>query len=189
MDRKLGNLFLTLISSMLLVNGGMAVSGSNVQAIQESITMRKPISYIKSSEIKPYPKKISVKKDRIVVSLKEQRAYLMRGKKLRYEFYVSTGTKSKNRQTPKGHYRINSYRAPWFYSYQEREGARYAVGFLDGGLYLFHENPRNINHRTIKSVAKKLGRKPSSHGCVHLSTRDAKWFYYHAPTGLRVIVK
>ncbi|MBI0033321.1 L,D-transpeptidase family protein [Lactobacillus sp. M0396] len=34
-----------------------------------------------------------------------------------------------------------------------------------------------------------MGKKPTSHGCIHLSTSDAKWFYQKAPTGLRVIIK
>lgn len=169
---------------------GIALSSSSlpVNASDEvpQASMREPISYTKSSEIKPYPKHLSAKKDRIIVSINKQRAYLKRGKKTRYEFYVSTGAHG---QTPRGHYRINTYRAPWFYSASERMGARYAVGFLQGGLYLFHENPRTLQHKTIKSVAKNLGKKPTSHGCVHLSTSDARWFYYHAPTGIRVIIK
>ncbi|WEV38278.1 L,D-transpeptidase [Lactobacillus sp. ESL0680] len=169
---------------------GIALSSSSlpVNASDEvpQTDMREPISYTKSSEIKPYPKHLSAKKDRIIVSIKKQRAYLKRGKKTRYEFYVSTGA---HNQTPRGHYRINTYRAPWFYSDSERMGARYAVGFLQGGLYLFHENSRTLQHKTIKSVAKKLGKKPTSHGCVHLSTSDARWFYHHAPTGMRVIIK
>lgn len=184
MIKKVGLLVIGLIASEItLLSSPLPVNASDEVP---QAAMREPISYTKSSEIKPYPKHISAKKDRIVVPVKKQRAYLKRGKKTRYEFYVSTGA---HNSTPRGHYRINTYRALWFYSASEKMGARYAVGFLQGGLYLFHENPRNVHQRTIKSVAQKLGKKPSSHGCVHLSTSDARWFYHQAPTGLRVIIK
>lgn len=177
--------FLIILGGFILNFGQKKIFAKSVNEIPQEY-MRKPISYTKSSEIKPYPHGMSAKKDKIVVSLKKQRAYLIRGRKTRYEFYVSTGA---DNSTPKGHFRINTYRAPWFYSASEKMGARFAVGWLQGGLYLFHENPRNIHHKLIKKVANKLGKKPTSHGCIHLSTSDANWFYQKAPTGLRVIIK
>lgn len=161
----------------------------NQRNLNPALAMRKPISYKASSETIPYPKRLSAKKDRIVVSLKKQRAYLMHSKRLMYEFYVSTGKNARGMRTPKGHYRINRYRARSFYSYSEREGAYNAVGWKDGGLYLFHETPFNSHRKLIKSVARDLGKKGSSYGCVHLSVSDSNWFYHHAPTGMRVIIR
>lgn len=150
--------------------------------------MRHPISYLKSSETKPYPKHLDAKINKIVVSTEKQRAYLMKNNHIIYTFYVSTGKNTKGMQTPKGVYKINNYRSNWFYSPQEHEGAKDAVGWK-GQLYLFHETPSNQHKQIIKPVAKDLGKKGSSYGCVHLSVSDSNWAYHHFPTNMKVIIK
>ena len=193
MSKKLSSLIVGVIAVLLLVGaGGFMLKNQGHSAVSKRTTpttyLRKQPNYRKSSEIRPYPRHLNAKQNSIVVSTRKQRAYLMRGRKVIYEFYVSTGKNVKGRRTPKGHYRINNYRARWFYSPSEHEGARDAVGWHDYGLYLFHETPSYHNGKIIKSVARDLGKRGSSYGCIHLSISDARWFYQHAPTGMRVTI-
>lgn len=147
--------------------------------------MRSQPNYKLPSEKKPYPK--LVKSDSIVVSIPKQRAYIFTNRhRLIYEMFVSTGS---HNRTPRGRYHINSSRGRWFYSPEEREGAQYATGWHDGGVYLFHATPANQKHQVFAGVAHDLGRKPSSHGCVHLSIPDAEWLYKNATVGMKVIIK
>ena len=194
MNKKIKSIIISSIVALLVIGAGVGFmmktqSPSTANHRAAPVTyLRKQPNYRESSETKPYPNHLNAKKNSVVVSTKKQRAYLMCGHRVIYEFYVSTGKNVKGRRTPKGHYRINSYRAHWFYSPTEREGARDAVGWHDGGLYLFHETPSNQHKHIIKSVAKDLGKRGSSYGCIHLSVKDANWFYHHAPTGMRVTI-
>ena len=134
----------------------------------------------------PYPTKLNAKQNSVQVSIRNQRAYIMQGRKPIYEFYISSGVYG---TTPLGHFKIEKKgSARWFYNRHVGEGAHYAVSFYRHGLYLFHETANNIHRHVIPSIARGLGRYPTSHGCIHLSTPDARWFYYHAPKGMPVYI-
>ena len=149
--------------------------------------MRQPIDWRKSSETKPYPK---VKKGMwLHVSLKKQRVYVMSADQhVLYTMYASTGVETPERKTPKGTYHIQAERGRYFYSPSEQEGAYYWGSWLHHGEYLFHSTPTDVNKKFIQSDAKDLGKKPSSHGCVHLSVADAKWVYENIPYGMKVVI-
>lgn len=147
--------------------------------------LRKDINYKLPSETHNYPKQL-YKTDKIIVSIPKQRAYIKRNGKIIYTMYCSTGS---HNRTPRGHYHINYYRANWFYAPSEHEGARYATGWHENGVYLFHATPSYKNKAINKKVAQDLGKKPSSHGCVHLTLPDAHWLELHAKEGMPVIIK
>ncbi|MFT8728124.1 MAG: L,D-transpeptidase [Liquorilactobacillus ghanensis] len=52
--------------------------------------------------------------------------------------------------------------------------------------YLFHSTPTASQGDFIQSDANDLGKKPSSHGCVHLSISDSKWIYENIKYGTKV---
>lgn len=164
-------------------------STKRVSQIQREHPNNRTVNYKKSSEKIPYPK-LNSKHNRAFVSIAKQRVYLQKrvGKtwKTVYTMYASTGSHNK---TPRGKYRIQNVRGNYFYSPKEHEGARYYVSWKDNGVYLFHGTPNNKKKQVNQQVARDLGKRPSSHGCIHLTIPDAKWFSSHAPIGMPVIIK
>lgn len=124
----------------------------------------------------------------VEVSISKQRAYIKAGKKTLYTMIVSTGINTPNDRTPVGTYHIQAQRGMWFYEPRFQEGAEYWVSFLNHGEFLFHSVPMTADKKIIVPVAQKLGHE-ASHGCVHLSLADAKWFYYHIPYGTKVVIQ
>jgi lipoprotein-anchoring transpeptidase ErfK/SrfK len=124
----------------------------------------------------------------IEVSISEQRTYVKSGSKIIYTMIVSTGIDgSKRTYTPRGTFYIQPERGTWFYAPRFQEGAEYWVSFLGHGQYLFHSVPMDKHRHVIVSIAKDLGHE-DSHGCIHLSIPDAKWFYENIPTGTKVVI-
>lgn len=105
-----------------------------------------------------------------------------------YTMYASTGVNAPNHKTPRGTYHVQAERGKYFYSTDVGEGAYYWVSWLNHGEYLFHATPVNAQKHYIRSDAADLGKKPSSHGCVHLSVADAKWVYDHIKVGTKVVI-
>ncbi|KRL02127.1 L,D-transpeptidase [Liquorilactobacillus capillatus] len=123
----------------------------------------------------------------IHVSLRKQRVYLIDKDKCLYTMYASTGKPGKT-ATPKGVYHIQGERGDYFYSQSEDEGAYYWVSWKNHGEFLFHSTPTDAEGKYLKSVAADLGKRPSSHGCVHLTVADAKWMYENIPYGTKVVI-
>ncbi|MGQ5708659.1 L,D-transpeptidase [Lactobacillus sp. PSON] len=139
----------------------------------------------KSSETKTkYPNLNKVKNLNLRVSIYGNRTYIRSGKKVVYTMYSSAGSIINGKSlTPTGTYYTNNYHP---YRFSE---AYYPVGWI-GQLYLFHTVPtRPWKAPFIPSEARKLGRKPSSHGCIRLSVSDAKWLQKHVTYGTKVIIK
>jgi len=99
--------------------------------------------------------------------------------------FSSTG---KHDTTPRGTYYVQGERGDYFYTEPLKLGAYYWVSYLNHGEYLFHTTPTDENGKYVESIAKTLGRKPSSHGCIHLSVPDCKWVYDNVPTGMKVVI-
>ncbi|TSO25402.1 L,D-transpeptidase family protein [Lactobacillus sp. LL6] len=139
----------------------------------------------KSSETKTkYPNLKKIKNLNLRVSIYGNRTYIRSGKKVVYTMYSSAGSIINGKSlTPTGTYYTNNYHP---YRFSE---AYYPVGWI-GQLYLFHTVPTKPWKKPyILSEARKLGRKPSSHGCIRLSVSDAKWLQKHVPYGTKVIIK
>lgn len=141
--------------------------------------------YTDSSEKKDYPDLMQHPEAFIDVDIALQRVFIKEGDKVLYEMYASTG---KNDTTPRGTYHIENERGEYFYTQPLKLGAYYYTSFLDHGVYLFHTTPTDENKVVVPSIAKTLGREPSSHGCVHLSDPDCKWIYDKVPAGTKVVI-
>ncbi|MBX5437449.1 MAG: L,D-transpeptidase [Alicyclobacillaceae bacterium] len=136
----------------------------------------------------PYPDLSRYSDIWVEVSVPRQRAYIHTGSRVIYTMIVSTGNDdSPDTATPRGTFHIQAERGPWFYNPKYDEGAEYWVSFLNHGQYLFHSVPMDEHHRVILSVAADLGHE-DSHGCIHLSLPDAKWFYNNIATGTKVVI-
>lgn len=150
--------------------------------------MRTPIDWHKSSETVAYPRVSNYPHMWVHVALKKQRMYLMNNQQVLYTMYVSTGLPDTKHATPRGTYHVQAERGQYFYSASEQEGAYYWVSWLNHGEFLFHSTPTDAQGHFIQSVANDLGKKPSSHGCVHLSVADAKWVYENIAYGTKVVI-
>lgn len=138
----------------------------------------------KSSEIKAYPDLKRVKHLNLRASILGNRLYVRSGKKVLYTMYCSAGKIVNGRSlTPTGTYYTDHYHPHRFAS------ALYPVGWI-GQLYLLHSVPTyNWSSRFIVREAKKVGKKPASHGCLRLPVRDAKWLHDHLPYHTKLIIK
>lgn len=161
-----------------------APSPLNVKDAKDMVKL-KDFKYNKSSEKKKYPNLYNYPKAWIDVDIATQRVYIKNGNTTLYEMYSSTG---KNDATPRGTYHIQNERGKFFYTAPLKLGAYYYVSFLNHGEYLFHTTPTDVQGTYVKSIAKTLGREPSSHGCVHLSAPDCKWIFENVPSGMKVVI-
>lgn len=142
-------------------------------------------TYKDSSETKPYPVLKDHPEAYIDVDIAKQRVYIKDGKKTLYEMYASTGEKD---ATPRGTYQIEPEHGEYFYTAPLKLGAYHWVSFLNHGEYLFHSTPTDESGNYVDSIAKTLGVKPSSHGCVHLSNPDLQWLYNNVQPGMKVTI-
>lgn len=154
----------------------------------QSSVMRTPINWRRSSETVAYPNVNDYPDLWIHVSLAKQRMTLINHHHVLYTMYVSTGVPTADRKTPRGTYHVQAERGKYFYSSSVGEGASYWVSWLNHGEYLFHATPVDAQGHFIKSDANDLGKRPSSHGCVHLSVADAKWVYQNIKYGTKVVI-
>ena len=124
----------------------------------------------------------------IEVSISQKRVFVKRGETTIYTMLCQTAREGYS--TPTGNYVVNTYRANSFWS--TFGGADYAVGWKDGGLYLFHSvDKETAKGPYAKSQGLKLGVTGSgvSHGCIQLAIPDAKWFFEQLPTGTPVSIR
>ncbi|WP_057740194.1 L,D-transpeptidase [Limosilactobacillus secaliphilus] len=187
--RQCGTMLLAMILVLaLLVNPALASSKPH------SKHMRRPISWVKSSETVPYPELKGKPNLWVKVSLKGNRTYVYSGKKLLYTMYSSAGVYKKDpvthkmkSVTPTGTFHASNIRKDRVYNPNLKLGANYCISW--NGDYMFHSIVTTKDpHHYIKSLANKQGKAPSSPGCVCLSIADAKWFEHDLPTGTKVVV-
>ena len=150
--------------------------------------MRTPINWHKSSEKIAYQNINKYPGLWIHVSLEKQRMYLINHKHIIYTMYISSGVPTADRRTPRGTYYVQAERGKYFYSAAVNEGAYYWVSWLNHGEYLFHSTPVDSQGHFIKSDASDLGKRPSSHGCIHLSIADSKWVYNNIKYGTKILI-
>lgn len=135
----------------------------------------------------PQPNLSKVEQLNIEVSIRQKRVFVKRGETTIYTMLCQTAREGYS--TPTGNYAVNTYRANSFWS--TFGGADYAVGWKDGGLYLFHSiDKETAKGPYAKSQGLKLGVTGSgvSHGCIQLAIPDAKWFFEQLPTGTPVSI-
>ena len=156
--------------------------------------MRTPINWRLPSETVAYPDLKQLNDFWIKVVISKNRVYLMDGKKAVYTMYASAGEYErqaggkKKSTTPTGTYYIQAERGDSFYNPNLSEGANYWTSWLNHGEYLFHTVPTDANGNYKVAEAKKLGKKPASHGCIRLSVADAKWINQNVPQGTKVVI-
>ena len=156
--------------------------------------MRTPINWRLPSETVAYPNLKQLNDFWIKVVISKNRVYLMDGKKAVYTMYASAGEYErqaggkKKSTTPTGTYYIQAERGDSFYNPNLSEGANYWTSWLNHGEYLFHTVPTDANGNYKVAEAKKLGKKPASHGCIRLSVADAKWINQNVPQGTKVVI-
>ncbi len=156
--------------------------------------MRTPINWRLPSETVAYPDLKQLNDFWIKVVISKNRVYLMDGKKVVYTMYASAGEYErqadgkKKSTTPTGTYYIQAERGDSFYNPNLNEGANYWTSWLNHGEYLFHTVPTDANGNYKVAEAKKLGKKPASHGCIRLSVADAKWINQNVPQGTKVVI-
>lgn len=156
--------------------------------------MRTPINWRLPSETVAYPDLKQLNDFWIKVVISKNRVYLMDGKKVVYTMYASAGEYErqadgkKKSTTPTGTYYIQAERGDSFYNSNLNEGANYWTSWLNHGEYLFHTVPTDANGNYKVAEAKKLGKKPASHGCIRLSVADAKWINQNVPQGTKVVI-
>lgn len=142
-------------------------------------------TYKDSSETKDYPVLKDHPEASIDVDIAKQRVFIKDDKKTLYEMYASTGEKD---ATPRGTFEIQPEHGEYFYTAPLKLGAYHWVSFLNHGEYLFHSTPTDESGNYVESIAKALGVKPSSHGCVHLSNPDLQWLYNNVQPGMKVTI-
>lgn len=188
MKKKLFSLLLGILLILSIFNlqnnSVSAAKKTKYQPYSDPVTMRKGSYWNKSSETKAYPNLRKIKKLNLHVSILGNRTYVRSNKKVVYTMYSSAGSIINGKSlTPTGTYYTDSYHP---YRFSE---ALYPVGWI-GQLYLFHSTPTyNWSNRFDMKEAKKLGKKPSSHGCIRLTVKDAKWLHDHVPYHTKVIIK
>jgi lipoprotein-anchoring transpeptidase ErfK/SrfK len=132
----------------------------------------------------------------IAISLRQQRAYLYRGKEVVSEASISTGREGYS--TPAGEFRVirkdEDHRSSLYGDYVDREG-RIVKPFVDvrkdrrprGAHFLGAEMPYFIEF--LPGFGLHQGHRPgypASHGCVRMSYWKARQFYYAVKIGTRV---
>ena len=177
------------------LNQATTLSSRAQSKVSPKTTVRRtPINWRLPSETVAYPDLKQLNDFWIKVVISKNRVYLMDGKKVVYTMYASAGEYErqadgkKKSTTPTGTYYIQAERGDSFYNPNLSEGANYWTSWLNHGEYLFHTVPTDANGNYKVAEAKKLGKKPASHGCIRLSVADAKWINQNVPQGTKVVI-
>lgn len=159
----------------------------------DSVHMRRPINWQKSSETVAYPNVSKVKDLNVKVSISKNRTYIRDGNRVIYTMYSSAGRYGKRSSdgkrvsdTPTGTFHVQAERGTHFYNTKLHEGANYYTSWLHHGEYLFHSVPTLPNGNYNLKEARKLGKSTGSHGCIRLSVPDAKWMMQNLRQGTKV---
>lgn len=165
----------------------IAFPDTTIGWVQEKQTKNRNQDYYFYTTGGPHPNLAMVENLSIEVSITKKRVYVKANNQVIYTMLCQTARDGY--ETPTGNYQVNDYRATSFWS--TFGGADYAVGWKDGGLYLFHSVDKASNEGPyVKSQGLKLGvtQVGTSHGCIQLAIEDAKWFYQQLPVGTPVSV-
>lgn len=122
------------------------------------------------------------------IDLSQQKVrYYDANDKLLYEADCVTGSVSAGHDTPTGIYYLNSKQSPCVLTGRTSTGAidyqttvQYWMPFIRSSIGLHDATWRS-------SFGGSIYKTNGSHGCVNLSTKDAKWFYNNLSTGVCVI--
>jgi lipoprotein-anchoring transpeptidase ErfK/SrfK len=150
------------------------IYNNNTRLLGDSKIIYKKV-YPDNSSVKPLKKRTNIRTYSVEVNIEKQSVYVYYNAKLIKEMECSTGTEDS--PTPTGTF-YTSTKGTSFFSSKYDEGGYYWTSFL--GNYLFHSVPFDENGNIIQSEALKLG-KEASHGCIRLSVKDARWFFYKIP--------
>lgn len=109
------------------------------------------------------------------VSLKDQKIYVMNGKKIIYTILMSSG---KNGTTPTGDFAIQAQQGKKYWNEQYKTGMNYWSSYKGDGQYRISTIPTDKDGKEITPDENYLGVKPTTiNGNIVVSTPDAKFIY------------
>lgn len=187
---KLSKKITTLLTGITLVTTPV-ITSTTAHADTSLRNLNSDMTYLKSSERKPYPDMNKLKDPNILVNIKKNRVFLRDGNKTVYTMYCSAGQidkKTGKSDTPTGHFKIQNEHGNSFYNAKLKEGANDWTSFKDHGVYLFHTVPTDEHGNYKPDKAKLLGKRPDSHGCIRLSVPDAKYINQKVPAETPVTI-
>lgn len=139
--------------------------------------------------VEPEMVRANVRVGSVVVSLGEQRAFVYsRSRRLITSLPVSTGLSD---STPTGSFRVFSKSAQAYYTPAPNERMKWMVRFTKGrgGDNIgFHGIPYKVTAAGDIPFPTPVGEAPSSHGCIRMRVRDARWLFDNIEIGTPVRV-
>ena len=139
--------------------------------------------------VEPEMVRANVRVGSVVVSLSEQRAFVYsRSRRLITSLPVSTGLFG---STPTGSFRVFSKSAQAYYTPAPNERMKWMVRFTKGrgGDNIgFHGIPYKVTAAGDIPFHTPVGEAPSSHGCIRMRVRDARWLFDNIDIGTPVRV-
>lgn len=139
--------------------------------------------------VEPEMVRANVRVGSVVVSLREQRAFVYsRSRRLITSLPVSTGLFD---STPTGSFRVFSKSAQAYYTPAPNERMKWMVRFTKGrgGDNIgFHGIPYKVTAAGDIPFHTPVGEAPSSHGCIRMRVRDARWLFENIEIGTPVRV-
>jgi lipoprotein-anchoring transpeptidase ErfK/SrfK len=139
--------------------------------------------------VEPEMVSANVRVGSVVVSLEEQRAFVYsRSRRLITSLPISTGLGD---TTPTGSFRVFSKSAQAYYTPAPNERMKWMVRFTKGrgGDNIgFHGIPYKVTAAGDIPFHTPVGLAPSSHGCVRMRVRDARWLFENIDIGTPVRV-
>lgn len=139
--------------------------------------------------VEPEMVRANVRVGSVVVSLSEQRAFVYsRSRRLITSLPVSTGLSD---STPTGSFRVFSKSAQAYYTPAPNERMKWMVRFTKGrgGDNIgFHGIPYKVTAAGDIPFHTPVGEAPSSHGCIRMRVRDARWLFDNIDIGTPVRV-
>lgn len=143
----------------------------------------------KERVVEPEMVRANVSIGSVVVSIEEQRAFVYsRSRRLITSLPISTGLGD---TTPTGSFRVFSKSAQAYYTPAPNERMKWMVRFTKGrgGDNIgFHGIPYRVTAAGEVPFHTPVGLAPSSHGCVRMRVRDARWLFDNITIGTPVRV-
>ncbi|MFM8826788.1 MAG: L,D-transpeptidase [Actinomycetota bacterium] len=143
----------------------------------------------KERAVEPEMVRANVSIGSVVVSIEEQRAFVYsRSRRLITSLPISTGLGD---TTPTGSFRVFSKSAQAYYTPAPNERMKWMVRFTKGrgGDNIgFHGIPYKVTAAGDVPFHTPVGLAPSSHGCVRMRVRDARWLFDNITVGTPVRV-
>ena len=176
MGRLLRVLCAVLALGVLLGLAGLAegveVPAAEALGIERVLAGESGLRTVSSKSSSPYFIKVNLHKQRVTVYRKVEGKW----KKLDTKKCSSGSAVS---PTPRGIYKVKKKK----YSFVQDGQNWYYVTYFHHG-YAFH----STGEKGGKFDNSVLG-KPTSHGCLRMKPRDAKWIYEHIPTGTYIQIE